>query len=150
MASDVTCLDTSGETCAESFEFYVITKSEGLDGMDGILGLSPINEAQNGPSYLSALYTQGVIEEETATFWLNWYDEAESYVTFGGMPESASIGATYKQDLDTKNDQWWTVTLGAVEYDGQSIKDSGIDYAILDTGTSFITMGQADYYNLIS
>ena len=57
MASDVTCLDTSGDTCAESFEFYVITKSDGLDGMDGILGLSPINEAQNGPSYLSALYT---------------------------------------------------------------------------------------------
>ena len=65
------------------------------------------------------------------------------------MPESASTGATYKQELDTKNDQWWTVTLGAVEYDGESIKDSGIDYAILDTGTSFITMGQADYYNLI-
>ena len=118
MDSDVTCLDRAGANCADDFEFYVITESDGLDGMDGILGLSPINEAQNGPSYLNALYTQGVISEETATFWLNWADEALSYVTFGGMPENASTGTTYKQELDTKNDQWWTVTLGDVEYDG--------------------------------
>ena len=33
----------------------------GLEGIDGILGLSPPDESKNGPSYMKALYRQGVI-----------------------------------------------------------------------------------------
>ena len=52
----MTCLDTSQEMCVADFEFYVITSQTGLNGNDGILGLSPANEGQNGPSYMKALY----------------------------------------------------------------------------------------------
>ena len=34
-----------------------------------------------------------------------------------------------------------------MEYDGSSIKDSGIGYAILDTGTSLLYLGEEDYQN---
>ena len=53
------------------------------------------------------------------------------------------------QDLVSRYDQWWTVSMHRVEYGGEDIKDSGIGYAILDTGTSLLYLGQEDYYNFI-
>ena len=44
MVTDVTCLDTTEKMCAEDFEFYAITEETGLEGIDGILGLSPPDE----------------------------------------------------------------------------------------------------------
>ena len=81
-----------------------------------------------------------------ATFWLNWYGDANSYVTFGGVPANSTTGETYTQDLYEQYDQWWTVPLHNLEYNGESIKDSGIGYAILDTGTSLLYLGTKDYY----
>ena len=37
-----------------------------------------------------------------------------------------------------------------VEYGGKDIKDSGIGYAILDTGTSLLYLGTEDYDNFVS
>ena len=89
---------------------------------------------------MKALYTQSVIDKEIATFWLNLQSEGDSYVTFGGVPGDAMTGDTYTQDLIQKYDVWWTVSLGSVKLGGQSIKSSGTKYAILDTGTSLLTM----------
>ena len=133
----------------KDFEFFVITNASGLNGNDGILGLSPPNEYQNGPSYIKALYKQGTIEQEIATFWLNSYGQADSYVTLGGVPANSTRGITYVQDLVSRYDQWWTVSMHRVEYGGVDIKDSGIGYAILDTGTSLLYLGQEDYFNFI-
>ena len=36
-----------------------------------------------------------------------------------------------------------------VNYGKTSIKSSGIGYAILDTGTSLLYLGQSDYYNFV-
>lgn len=70
-------------------------------------------------------------------------------MTFGGVPDAATKGETYTQDLVQQWDYWWTVTLGEVNLGGTNIKDSGAKYAILDTGTSLLTMSQADYYNFV-
>jgi len=43
--------------CVKDFEFFVITKQSGLTGYDGILGMSPPDEKQNGPSFVKALYS---------------------------------------------------------------------------------------------
>lgn len=37
--------------CAKDFKFMAITNQEGLNGADGILGLSPA-KPENGPSYV--------------------------------------------------------------------------------------------------
>ena len=57
MVADRVCLSDEEplDVCADDFEFLVMTKSKGLNGNDGILGLSPINKA-NGPSFMDALY----------------------------------------------------------------------------------------------
>ena len=74
----------------------VITQEDGLNGLDGILGMSPANESQNGPSYMKALVMQGVIDEPVATFWLNYLlTDEPSYVTLGGTPDGATRGDTY-------------------------------------------------------
>ena len=68
-------------------------------------------------------------------------------MTLGGAPEGATVGESYSQSLSANYDQWWTVRLYDVEYDGNSIKDSGLGYAILDTGTSLLYLGKEDYEN---
>ena len=50
---DQVCL--SDTMCVPQFEFLMITYQSGLNGADGILGLSPANQSQNGPSYMAAL-----------------------------------------------------------------------------------------------
>lgn len=102
MGSDQVCL--SEDMCVQGFDFFVITNQSGLTDYDGILGLSPPDESQNGPSYMKQLYKQGVIDKEVATFWLNYYGDADSYVTFGGKPENSSIGETFTQNLVRRYD----------------------------------------------
>ena len=98
---------------------------------------------------MKALYSQGTIDEMTATFWLNYNGKADSLVMLGGVPENSTIGETFRQPSVTRYDQWWTVKLHNVDYGDSSIKDSGIGYAILDTGTSLLYLGTEDYYNFV-
>ena len=96
---DQVCLSKKAEACVSDFEFFVMNKQDGLSGYDGILGLSPPNEVQNGPSYVKALFEQNVIPDEVVTFWLNLYSDEGSYVTFGGVPENSTRGSPSSQDL---------------------------------------------------
>lgn len=93
IGSDQVCL--TEDMCANDFKFFVITSQEGLTGYDGILGMSPDDESQNGPSYIKALYDQGVIQEKVVTFWLNLWSDDDSYVTLGGAPPNSTVGETF-------------------------------------------------------
>ena len=90
--------------CVKDFEFFIITRQSGLTGYDGILGMSPPDEAQNGPSFIKQLYKQGVIEKEEVTFWLNKYKDEGSFITLGELPVNATVGQTWKQDLYDRYD----------------------------------------------
>ena len=135
--------------CVQDFQFFMITSQTGLNGNDGILGLSPANEQQNGPSFIKSLYDQGTIDQEIATFWLNYNGDADSLIMLGGVPPNSTVGETFSQDLVERYDQWWTVKMHDVNYGDDGIKDSGIGYAILDTGTSLLYLGTEDYYNFV-
>lgn len=52
------------------FQFYAIKTQQGLEQADGILGLSP-DELGNGPSFVSALKQQGLIEDKMISFYLS-------------------------------------------------------------------------------
>jgi hypothetical protein len=43
-------------TAATNFGFFLISKQTGLEGLDGILGFSPITDLNTGPSYVKFLY----------------------------------------------------------------------------------------------
>ena len=122
MVADRVCLSDEEplDICADDFEFLVMTKSKGLNGNDGILGLSPINKA-NGPSFMNALYKQDKIDKEVVTFWIN-KEEIESTVTIGGLPDNAIRGDQYSHELIQRYDAWWTVRLQGLYYGDKSIK----------------------------
>ena len=44
MGTDTVCLDMTKGICVADFEFFVIQSATGLNGNDGILGLSPPDE----------------------------------------------------------------------------------------------------------
>ena len=122
MVADRVCLSDEEplDICADDFEFLVMTKSKGLNGNDGILGLSPINKA-NGPSFMNALYQQDKIDKEVVTFWIN-QEEIESTVTIGGVPDNAIRGSQFSHELIQRYDAWWTVRLQGLYYGDKSIK----------------------------
>jgi len=43
-------------TAVSNFGFFVISSQTGLDGLDGILGFSPLTTDNTGPSYVKHLY----------------------------------------------------------------------------------------------
>ena len=145
MGADNVCLDSDpgSNTCPSDFEFFLITLAFGFQGLDGILGMSPPNP-DNGPSYVQTLYSQGKIAEEVATFQINLRGTTSS-VTFGGIPDGLVNGELTKLDLVKSQDSWWTVELSEAFYGDTSIKVTDVHYAILDTGTSFLTLSHSDY-----
>lgn len=52
------------------FDFCGITKQTGIQGFDGILGLSP-EDARAGPLLIKSLYDSGVIEKKEFAFYLS-------------------------------------------------------------------------------
>ncbi len=56
----------------------------------------------------------------------------------GGYNDDDFKGDMFMHPLITTQATWWTVNFVDVLYDGHSIKDSSINLAILDSGTSFI------------
>ena len=121
----------------------MISSQSGLTGLDGILGLSPASVG-NGPSYLWTMYTQGTISSAEATFWIN-DTTTGSTVTFGSTPSGATSGNYIEQPVVSRYDSWWTMKLTDVQLNGSSIKKSGGNYAISDTGTSLLYMLETDY-----
>ena len=52
---------------------------------------------------MGALKSKGLIDKETATFWINDEAVAPSSVTFGGVIEGSTTGETYELKLDRPN-----------------------------------------------
>ena len=77
-------------------------------------------------------------------------DDGLSSVTFGGFPNDyIEAGAEkVKLDLVEKYNMWWTVNMTKIQYGSESIY-TGDKYAILDTGTSLITLMLSDYLEFV-
>ena len=140
--SDRVCLTDDGSECVSDFEFFKIDRETGLQGLDGILGLSPDYD-QNGPSFMGAMKSAGLIDKEVATFWINDGETASSYVTFGGVIDGSTTGKTYELSLDKANKTWWTVDLNKSVIFGLELTNT--PKAIIDTGTSFLAISSTAY-----
>ena len=137
----------SADYCATDFEFFIVESAgDGIfdGGLDGILGMSPyMQEAGRNPNpFITALYESGAIDEAVVTFLLTEEPEASS-ITFGGIPEGLVDGDT--RTFDIVLDDWWTVDITGISYNGSSIKQSSVDKAIFDTGTSLIALPTDDF-----
>lgn len=118
------------------------------EGIDGYFGLSP--SYRNATLSLpDQLYEQGSISENKFTIWIN-NDAANiqsASITFGGMPEGATLGETFSMSINTAKSQWWTVSYKGLLYGSDNIYGSNIKYAIIDSGTMYINLGNQDFTN---
>ena len=68
-------------------------------------------------------------------------------MSFGGVPDDCrQPGKIFSLSLVTAHDTWWTTRLRGLSYGETSIKGSEVNYAIIDTGTSFMSIAKTDYY----
>lgn len=147
MGADTVCLDkTNASTCANSQCLFMITKDKNLS-YDGILGLSP-NNSKYSPSFVGSLASQGKLSDDVVSFWMNDSTQ-ESYVTFGGKMAEGYRGEFVSANIVSSYEAWWTIRLHNTYYGENSIKESAVNYAIIDTGTSFLYLAQTDYANFI-
>lgn len=147
--TDTVCLDTSGTYCVENFLAYEIRESVLMtEGIDGYFGLSP--SYRNATLSLpDQLYQAGVISENKFTIWINndASNSESASMTFGGIPEGSTNGESYSLSINTAKSQWWTVSYKGLLYGSDSIYGSNIKYAIIDSGTTFINLGNQDFIN---
>jgi len=71
--NDVACLgdNETSVMCADNFTFFQITQAQGLTGIDGLVGFSPVNETDTPENTTSILYkmkSEGKIDQMIATF----------------------------------------------------------------------------------
>ena len=71
-------------------------------------------------------------------------------MTLGSVPDDCIAGGasnTHELELKMNHDDWWTVRMRDFKYGDKSIQSSGTELAILDSGTSYISISQSDYEN---
>ena len=62
------------DLCADNFTLFAISSAQGLEGLDGILGFSPVITDEpmvNNTNIVRGLFEAGLIDSEVATFQLN-------------------------------------------------------------------------------
>lgn len=114
-------------------------------GFDGVLGLAP-NSYQNGPCFIKKLSDLGTIPEAVVSYQIT---PNQNLMQIGFVNDASYSGElTYHSIVQAQN-TWWTLNLGDVTYDGQSIKTSNLRYAIIDSGSRMIMMAEDDYKNFV-
>jgi hypothetical protein len=67
-------------------------------------------------------------------------------MTLGGTNSSAYLGDLTSHSIIKQYDTWWTLGYkGAYFNDNKLVSTTPVDYAIIDTGTSFIYMPESEY-----
>ena len=142
---DRICLSQDESSCVTDFSFFNVVYEAGFF-YDGILGLSP-DESSNRPSFMSTLKSQGLIDEEVVTFWLNdVYQGIDSQCIFGAgeISNSTMNGPSYDLELDKSNNiSSWSVDLNSYSYFNSTF--DGPPKAILDTGTAWLILLESDF-----
>lgn len=77
---DHVCLPSSGgddQLCVQNLTLFAITQAQGFDGLDGIVGFSPVvadQPMESNTHIVRGLYEAGLIGSEVATFQINGRD----------------------------------------------------------------------------
>jgi len=143
--SDDVCL---GSDCIKGFEIFGITKETGLQGVDGILGLSP-DMYGNGPSFFDALDKGGLTNGNHYFGYFIGDETQTSEIDFG------TVDASKIKKLDNIGDDegfltydlagysWWQLSLKGGDVGKTSFATAST--TIVDSGTSLIAITQSDW-----
>jgi len=114
---DKACLDANRTTCA-NFEFLALYQAQGLDDIDGVLGLAvhPDQKRQD-LNYVWSLKRQGIIDNAMVSFSISGPEmDEQSYAIFGGLNAAQIVGGVdglkkmqtmaYRPDWTQSVKQW--------------------------------------------
>jgi hypothetical protein len=117
-AYETVCINTDTSSCATSFPFFAITTQSGFTDTfnDAIMGMWAGNLDSQTNLFVPHLYNQGVINENSFSFYLN-YEADTSFIDFGA-PDPTIVGdGTNVVWLDAAADEyWWTNQITGMYY----------------------------------
>ena len=121
-----------------------------MSGLHGTLGLGP--NRNKVPSFVDSMKNLKLIDKKVMSFSINYHnstttEQTESYVTFGAVNGNDYKGNMYNHEAVTDNtmNNWWTLPLKGLQYNNKNIFKSQVNYAIIDSGTSFIYLPKTDW-----
>ena len=124
LVEDSACLDGNKTACTK-FDFLALYQAQGLDDIDGVLGLAvhPEKERQN-LNYVWNLKKHGLIDNAMVSFSIAGPGQEGSYANFGGIDSDEIVGGVQglaKMDtLSYRPD--WTNSVKQWALEGQGIK----------------------------
>lgn len=140
-------------------------QSKGLDGCDGILGLSPRDYGDR--SLLPGLKRGGMIDRllvsfsnafHASSFKAQFHDDRESYMVFGGVNETQIVGGAdglYSMALASRElnpTTYWGVEGQGFLYGDKFLFDPAVDepiLSIIDSGTTLVLLPYKAYDGLM-
>jgi hypothetical protein len=143
------CLDQNKTSCTK-FDFLALYQAEGLDDIDGVLGLAvhPDKDSSKSPSYVHQLKQKGLIERGIVSFSIAGPNiDDKSFAIFGGIDENQIVGGVnglkkmqtmaYRPDW-TESAKQWALEGQTVFYGEEEMQKAGHEKkfpAIVDTGS---------------
>ena len=150
MKTDTVCL---GSSCVEDYDFFqidsMIYEANSDWHWNGVLGLGPVAQG-NGPSIVQTLRDQGVIGQATASIVMNrnYSRDGDSYVSFGGLPNGATVGAATQHTIDPEWPSSWTIKMNGFATNGVPMEGMSGYKAMLNPAQTGIALNNADFDNL--
>lgn len=151
--SDKTCIDQNKTACA-NFEFLALYQAQGLDDVDGVLGLAvhPDIKRRN-LNYVWNLKNKGLIDRALVSFSVAGPNmDDQSYAIFGGLQAEQIVGGTdglRKMQTTAYRPYWtqsvkqWALEGKQISYGTELVQKPGGEAtytAIIDTGSSNIAI----------
>lgn len=139
--------------CLQKFKFIAVKSQSGEPfKYDGTVGLAP-NIAENGISFLEALYNDGKISDMVVSIFMTRSLLARSYVQMGGYsPEKIRNDSVVGDGLhwyETTSKKHWQIRITDLIVDGKSIFTDTTEKAVIKTGSPYIEIPYRDFTNLI-
>jgi hypothetical protein len=152
--SQVTSKALKQNFCVKDFKFQVAVSAEGIEGSDGILGLSPKDFGTH--SFIPSLKRAGLIDRmmisfdnafSKGSFKYYYHPDDLSYMIFGGVNETQIIGGLkglYNMPLatsDLNTDRFWGVEGQGFLYGNKFLQNPSKDkpiLAVIDSGTTLV------------
>lgn len=138
------------------------SRSQGFQGVDGIIGFGPValtqgtvSNANTVPTFMDNLYKQGSISTEVLGVYFKPESGSDSNdnngeLTLGGTDSSKYSGSIsyYPRITSGAAAPYWGLAIGGFTYGSTTLSGSGS--GIIDTGTTLIYIPTSAYNNFLS
>ena len=145
IASDLVCTFENANSCAK-MEWVSMTYGKGLDGIDGIAGMSTgLSQWSEGDLLVQKLYEANVISKPQFGFYLAGTEE-QSYLDIGQFQNSSMRNPEELVWIDVENESfWWEATISGIRFTSAD-KSTTDEYSIMSGSTALTDTGSSCSY----